>query len=68
MTLPSNSPQEPGEQPSKFCHSRFLVLVGSVGVGSLAAAGFLSAQWLGFAMLGLGCFLLILLIKFIACE
>lgn len=68
MTLPSNSPQEPGGQPSRYCHPGFLVLVGSVGVGALAAAGFLSARWLGFAMLGLGCFLLVLLIRFIACD
>ena len=68
MTFPSNSPQEPGEQPGKFCHPGFLVLVGSVGVGSLAAAGFLSARWLGFALLGVGCFLLVLVIRFFACD
>jgi hypothetical protein len=69
MNYPSESPQEsPGEPSRGFCHPGLLVLIGSVGVGSLAAAGFLSARWLGFALLGVGCFLLILVIRFVAYD
>jgi hypothetical protein len=69
MTFSSNSPQEsPGEPSRGFCHPGLVVFIGSVGVGSLAAAGFLSARWLGFALLGVGCFLLVLMIRFLACD
>jgi hypothetical protein len=69
MTLPSNSSQDShGEQPSRCCHPGLLVVVGIVGVVSLAAAGFMGARWLGFLLLGVGCFLLVLVIRFLACE
>lgn len=69
MSFSSNSPQESSGEPSRgFGHPGILVFIGIVGVVSLAAAGFLGARWLGFALLGVGCFLLILVIRFIAYE
>lgn len=44
----------------------FLALLGCSGVVSVATAGFLSAQWLGFLLLGLGCFMLMALIRALA--
>ncbi|MGH4011687.1 MAG: hypothetical protein ACRDTH_26570 [Pseudonocardiaceae bacterium] len=44
------------------------VLLGVVGVASFARAGFLKAEWLGWAVLGLGCFLLMALIRFFVFE
>jgi uncharacterized RDD family membrane protein YckC len=44
----------------------FLALLGCSGVISVATAGFLSARWLGFLLLGLGCFVLMALIRALA--
>jgi hypothetical protein len=61
-------PESPDEQSSVFCRSGFLVLVLSVGVGSLAVAGFLGPRWLGFTLLGVGCIMLAFLIRLLVCE
>jgi hypothetical protein len=44
------------------------MLAGLVGVTSLARAGFLKAEWLGYILLGVGCFTLMVLISFFFFE
>lgn len=44
------------------------VFLGCVGVASLAKAGFLNAEWLGFVLLGLGCFMLMMLLMALGRE
>lgn len=63
MSLPN-----PPEKPSIFARPAFPALVGIVGVLSFSAAGFVIAQWLGLALLGVGCFLLVLLIRLCVWE
>lgn len=77
MTPPTSRQPPPGEPPDPFdpygkfwffCGRVLPVLLGGVGVASFARAGFLKAEWLGWAILGLGCFLLMALIRFFVFE
>ncbi len=64
-------PPHPPESYSKFLffYSRVLpVLLGLVGVLSLTRAGFLKADWIGWTVLGLGCFVLMALISYFVFE
>lgn len=68
---PLSSPFPPAGPRNRFwffCGRVFLALIGCGGVVSLAKAGFLGAEWLGWAMLGAGCFLLVPLIRLYVYE
>lgn len=70
MTSPT-SPEEPPDQYKKFLfyYGRVLpVLLGCAGVASIARAGFLKAEWLGWTLLGLGFFALGWLISYLTFE
>ena len=64
----------PDPTPTPGPHVRFIlcyvlpVLLGFVAVGSLAKAGFLKAEWLGYILLALGCFVLMMVLMALGRE
>lgn len=72
MTKPQpDEPPGPSDPYSTFwffCGRVLPMLAGCVGVASFARAGFLKAEWLGWTLLGLGCFVLMVLLRFFLFE
>lgn len=74
-TSPQPASGDPPDPPSPLGPlGRFVLgyvlpaLLGCFGVASLARAGFLNAEWLGFVLLGLGCFMLMMLLMALGSE